>query len=244
MPVLCLIAVAIRTRSSKLTLTGWPSCSSLSWGSKCAIFHHDRKELPTSKLTSCRRDSCAHFNSDGVNMRLTTKRDHKRNTVTVGKVELYRIYLLKSLQVTSQVKLKEERMQHQYKCNHEVTVHVSCRMWLSGVKLWKDLKVELSRTCLWCNLLLQQSRLLFLRQNSDQIGPLIPQDCHQHCNHSISIPGVHVHSHLLRWFKSFVPRNDESGPCTGLNSPRADSTRGLNARSRTLAHAVNVCVDA
>lgn len=43
-------------------------------------------------------------------MRLTTIRDNKRKMVTVRKVKLYRIYLLKSLQVTRQVKLKEERM--------------------------------------------------------------------------------------------------------------------------------------
>lgn len=45
---------------SKLTGTGWPSYSSLSWGSKCTIFHHDTKELSTSKFTSCRRDFFAH----------------------------------------------------------------------------------------------------------------------------------------------------------------------------------------
>lgn len=45
----------------------------------------------------------------------------------------------------------------------------------------------------WSHLLLQQSHLLFLRQNSDQNVALIPQDCHQRCNHSISVPGVHVY---------------------------------------------------
>lgn len=45
-------------------------------------------------------------------------------------------------------------------------------------------------------------------------------------------------------FNGFVPGNDKSGSCTGLNSPRADSARGLNAGSSTHAHTVNVCVDA
>lgn len=109
MSVLSLSGVTTGTVRSKLTLTGWPSCSSLSWGSKCVIFHQDRKELSTSKLTSCRRDSCAHLESVGVNMRGTRIGDHKRNSLTVRRVKLYQIYLLKSLQVTCQVKLKEER---------------------------------------------------------------------------------------------------------------------------------------
>lgn len=74
------------------------------------VFHQDRKEFPTSKLTSCSRESCAHFKSDGVNMRLTKIRDNKRNAETIRQVKLYWIYLLKSLQVTGQVKLKEDRM--------------------------------------------------------------------------------------------------------------------------------------
>lgn len=90
-------------------------------------------------------------------------------------------------------------------------------------------------------LLLQRSHSWSLRRTSDRNVVLIPRDCRQHCNHNIS---TCVLACLPMRFRGFVPGNDESGSCTGLDSSRADSAGGLNAGSRTRSHTVNVCVDA
>lgn len=95
--------------------------------------------------------------------------------------------------------------------------------------------------CVCIYLLLQQSHSWSLRRTSERNVVLIPRDCHQRCNHNISRC---VLACLPMRFRGFVPGNDESGSCAGLNSPRADSAGGLNARSRTHFHTVNVCVDA
>lgn len=100
---------------------------------------------------------------------------------------------------------------------------------------------KLARICVCIYLPLQRSHSWSLRRTSDRNEVLIPRDCHQRCNHKISMC---VSACLPMRFRGFVPGNDENGSCTGLNSPRADSTGGLNAGSRTHSHTVNVYVDA
>lgn len=66
-----------------------------------------------------------------------------------------------------------------------------------GVKYGWAWGSELCRRCVWIHLLLQQSHLLFLSQNSDGNVALIHLDCHRRCNHSIRFPGVLTCTHSM-----------------------------------------------